>query len=386
MTVCGVIAEYDPFHKGHARHLLLAREATGCDAVIVVMSGSFTQRGMPALLPAHARAEMALRCGADIVLQLPYAFSVREAQLFARGGVHILSSLGCVTHLSFGSEQADLALLSAASALLEAPDEALEGDIRQGLARGLSPAAAQGSAVEVRLGLPRGALNAPNTALALSYLRALRQEGSALVPVPIPRSQDYHASQLEALPSATAVRGAILRGDWPGVAAAVPAEALPVLRRAAAEGICDPKAMDLPLRHFLLRASPAEIAALPGVDEGLEMRILQAAEQAVHREELIGLIKTRRYTYGRISRALCHGLLGVARADLPALPAAARLLGFRESARPLLRRIRKAGFPLYDRPARAQDAALDIRADEMWRILAGLPRGDTYRRSPVILP
>ena len=83
MAVCGVIAEYDPFHRGHERHLLLARQKTGADRVIVVMSGSFTQRGMPALLPARVRAEMALRCGADIVLQLPYAFSVREAEYFA---------------------------------------------------------------------------------------------------------------------------------------------------------------------------------------------------------------------------------------------------------------------------------------------------------------
>ena len=104
MAVCGIIAEYDPFHKGHARHLRLARERSGADDIVCVMSGSFTQRGVPALLSAHARAEMALRCGADIVLQMPYAFSVREAEYFALGGVYILHALGCVTHLSFGAE------------------------------------------------------------------------------------------------------------------------------------------------------------------------------------------------------------------------------------------------------------------------------------------
>ena len=104
MNICGVIAEYDPFHKGHERHLRSAREKTGADFIVCVMSGSFTQRGMPALLPPHARADMALRCGADVVLQLPYAFSVREAEYFALGGAAILNALGCVTHLSFGSE------------------------------------------------------------------------------------------------------------------------------------------------------------------------------------------------------------------------------------------------------------------------------------------
>ena len=130
MNVCGVIAEYDPFHKGHERHLRLAREKTGADFIVCVMSGSFTQRGLPALLPAHARAEMALRCGADAVLQLPYAFSVREAEYFALGGVAILEALGCVTHLSFGSETDDLSLLQAAAKLLEKPDAEMESAIQ----------------------------------------------------------------------------------------------------------------------------------------------------------------------------------------------------------------------------------------------------------------
>ena len=111
MKIAGIIAEYDPFHRGHAYHLEQARAQSQADYIICVMSGSFTQRGMPALLPSHARAEMALRCGADIVLQLPYAFSVREAEYFALGGVQILNALGCVTHLSFGCEREDLSLL-----------------------------------------------------------------------------------------------------------------------------------------------------------------------------------------------------------------------------------------------------------------------------------
>lgn len=386
MAVCGVIAEYDPFHKGHERHLRLARETTGARYMIVVMSGSFTQRGMPALLPSHARAEMALRCGADVVLQLPYAFSVREAEYFALGGVYILHALGCVTHLSFGCEWDDLALLRQGAEMLEAPDEDFSAAVRAGLDRGLSHAAAQGKALERALGLPAGALNAPNTALALAYLRALARLKSPLRPVPIHRPQDYHAPELASFPSATAVRGALLRGDWAGVERAVPEEALMVLRRAVAEGVCPPEGMDPLIRHWLLRTSAQEMAALPGVSEGLEMRMLRAAGSAVSREAFIARVKTRRYTYGRISRALCHGLMGVTGSDLPALPGNARVLGFREGARPLLRQMQKSGFPLYSRSAREKETALDVRADELWRIGAGLPRGETYRRSPVILP
>ena len=385
MAVCGVIAEYDPFHNGHARHLALAREKTGADFIVCIMSGSFTQRGLPALLPAHARAEMALRCGADAVLQLPYAFSVREAEYFALGGVAILHSLNCVTHLSFGCETEDLPLLRDAAALLERPDAAFSNAIQEGLNRGLSFAAAQGSAVSKRLRVDEKALNAPNTVLALCYLRALLRLMSPIEPVPVLRSQDYHAAELEEYPSASAVRGALLRGDWAGVERAVPKAALPVLKRTVLNGVCPPDGLDAILRHTLLTADKEEIARWPGIGEGLEDRILKAAQTAVTREELIDAVKTRRYTRGRISRALCHGMLKVTKDDLPYRPDHARILGFRESARPLLRQMQKSGFPLLSRPARESRAELDIRADELWRIGAGLPRGETYRESPVIV-
>ena len=385
MAVVGVIAEYDPFHRGHARHLAEAKKRTGAERAVVVMSGSFTQRGMPALLPAHVRAEMALRCGADTVLQMPYAFSVREAEYFALGGVRILTALGCVTHLSFGCETEELSLLERAAELLESGE--LDAEIRGALPRGLSYAAAEGRALEKRLGLPPALLNAPNTALALAYLRALRRLRSPLIPVPVLRAQDYRARELQAWPSASAVRGAILRGDWAGVRAAVPGEALPALRKAVLDGlVCRPEAMDALIRQRLLLTPAEQIANWPGVGEGLETRILRMARGALSREETILAVKTRRYTYGRISRALCHGALGVERDDLPELPGYARVLGFRESARDLLRRMQKSGFPLVSRLARAECAALDARADEMWRVLAGLPLGDTYRRPPVILP
>ena len=389
MNICGVIAEYDPFHKGHERHLRSAREKTGADFIVCVMSGSFTQRGMPALLPPHARADMALRCGADVALQLPYAFSVREAEYFALGGAAILNALGCVTHLSFGSETDDLSLLQAAARLLESPDEAMESAIQAGLAKGLSFAAAQGQAVAKRLKVPVDTLDAPNTALALSYLRALIRLDSRIIPVPVLRETDYHAGELDALPSASAVRSAILRGDWAGVRKAIPENALPVLEEAIRNGLCPPDSLDILLRHKLLISTPEEIARWPGISEGLEMRILKAAESAVSREALVDAVKTRRYTRGRISRALCHGVMGVTKADLPPLPASARILGFRESARPLLRQMQKHtqknGFTLYARPAKEETAILDCRADDLWRVAAGLPRGETYRLQPVII-
>lgn len=387
MRICGVIAEYDPFHLGHAYHLAQARARTEAEAVVCVISGSFTQRGLPALLPAHVRAEMALWCGADIVVQLPYAFSVREAEYFALGGVGILSALGC-THLAFGAETEDLALLSRASALLESPDSVFQTQLRQGLDQGLSHAGATGRALTASLFVAPGLLQAPNNALAVSYLRALLRLGSPMQPVVIRRQGDYHASEPAALPSATAMRQAILRGDWQSVRAGIPREALPMVERAVLEGrICRPGALDALLRQRLLTLRPEEWAALPGVSEGLEQRLLSAARQGRSREEILALAKTRRYTYGRLSRILCHALMNVSAAELPAEPAYARLLGFRESARPLLRQMQRGPLPLLSRPARAAERmALDLRADDLWAILAGLPLGESYRLAPVMLP
>lgn len=386
MRVCGVIAEYDPFHLGHAHQLARAREKTGADYLLCVMSGSFTQRGMPALLPAHTRAEMALRGGADIVLQLPYAFSVREAEYFALGGVFILEALGCVTHLSFGSEEDNLPLLSQAALLLERPDEAMLSALEGHLSQGLSHAEAMGRTLEARLHLPRHALAGPNTALALSYLRALLRLKSSILPVPILRTTSYHAAEIEAYPSASAMRGAILRGDWAALARGIPKSGQTALKSALAAGQCCPPGGLYPLlRRQLLFSSPEEIAAWPGVGEGLERRILRAAAEAESQEALLDAIKTRRYTRGRICRALCHGCMGIRAEDLPPLPDHARLLGFRESARPLLRQMQKSGFPLISQPARSPLMQMDIRADELWRIGAGLPLGDTYRQAPVII-
>ena len=387
MRVCGVIAEYDPFHKGHERHLRLAREQSQADYIICVMSGSFTQRGMPALFSAHDRAQMALSCGADIVLQLPYAFSVREAEYFALGGVGILHRLGCVTHLSFGTEFSDLSLLQKAAQLLEAPDEAFAARLRAGLDQGLSHADAVGRAVSAQLSMDARVLNAPNTTLALSYLRAIIRMESPMLPVPIERNTKYHAQEAEHYPSATAMRGAVLRGDWQTLQAGLPREAFAIARGAIAEKrICPPHHMDSLLRYFLLSATPDSLSALPGISEGLEMRILKAAQTAVTRDELIASIKTRRYTQGRISRALCHGLMGVKAKDLPSLPDHARILGFQKNAQPLLRQLQKGDFSLVTRPAREPLMALDLKADEFWHLAAQLPREQAYQRGPVILP
>lgn len=386
MKVCGVIAEYDPFHRGHERHLRLAREKTGADFILCVMSGFYTQRGMPAMLPPDVRAHMALLSGADAVVQLPAAFSAREGDVFARAGVEILHRFGCVDYLSFGCETDDLLLLQKAAALLEDKPETMERDVQEGLKKGLSFAAAQGKAMENALGADAGKLQLPNAALALGYLRALRQLNSCMQPVAVLRDTDYHAGEMEKYPSATAVRSALYRGDWQAVERAVPQKALPVLKRAVQQGrIFRPEGMDTLLRYALLQLGEEGIRKLPGVDEGLECRILSAAREHATWADMLEHVKTRRYTRGRIVRAFCWAVLGTMKEELPRQICGVQVLGFCESARPLLKKMQEGSLPLYMKKAREGSLLTENKYADIWQLMAGRDMGEHYRQGPVII-
>ncbi|MCE5344244.1 MAG: nucleotidyltransferase family protein, partial [Eubacteriales bacterium] len=222
----GIICEYDPFHRGHARQFSLVREQLPDARILCVMSGCFTQRGMPALFSPAFRAQAALRAGADTVLELPCAFAVRDAENFALGGVSLLHRLGTVTHLSFGAETDDLARLHSIAALLENPDDVFRQTLRSALGEGRPFVAAQARAAAASLTARDGGgpaatetlaalLTRPNNILGICYLRALLRLGSPIQPLPVKREGDYHAADLSAAayPSASAVRKAFLAGD-----------------------------------------------------------------------------------------------------------------------------------------------------------------------------
>lgn len=364
MLVCGVICEYDPFHNGHAYHLRALRKKTGCQWIVCVMSGHFTQRGHAAILSKWARAEMALRCGADAVFELPALFAVRDAERFAMGGVSLLDGLGIVTHLGFGSESGNLDELLAQSKI--------EGNltvIRRGLAHGMTLARARGEAA----GLTG---NAPNDILAVEYLRALQALRSDIVPVAIRRSgHGYHDEALGEMASATAVRSAIRQGM--DVYAAMPPAAYALLKRLQAAGaVQQPGGLDTALLALLRSTDAATLAQTADIGEGLENRLLRAAQEASTREALINQVKCKRYTWARLSRIATQALLGITKQMTAAqpLPAYARLLGFRREAQPLLNEIKKnASLPIVVRAAKHRihaDAglSLDIHAGDLWTL------------------
>ena len=388
MRVVGVIAEYNPFHSGHAYHLRRAREASGADYVVVVMSSCFTQRGEAALLSPADRARMALENGADAVFALPACWAVRDAEHFALGGVALLKGLG-VHAISFGAETADAKALAACARLLEQPAPALTQALRRHMDGGAPyPAALSAAMTEVLPGA--GALLAsPNNTLAVCYLRAMLRLNAPMEAYPIPRSGDYHATGLtSAPPSATALRGAIRRGDWAGCAEHIPS--FDLLQSAALDGrLMRPDGLDQALL-YRLRTLPDETwAALPDLSEGIEDRLRTAARSAATREELLLAAKTRRYPHARLSRLCTHALLGMTQAQLEAeaLPTAAWLLGFRQEAKPLFAHIKQNGFPIIGKAADYTENEAwfrtELMAYDLWALGCRLPAGLGYTQGVV---
>lgn len=395
MQVCGVICEYNPFHKGHALHLEKARALSGADYVICVMSGAVTQRGAFARFDKWTRARAALLSGADLVIELPARFACAPAQEFALGGVSLLTSLGVTTHLSFGCEAESLGTLHAAAKALSEESPSFQSALREGLDQGLpyprarAQAAQKVSAIENLEAL----ISRPNAALAVEYLRALPE---AIAPVPVVREGcGYHDETLGNLSSATAIRAALLRGEVGPALSAVPHSGL--LAGALERGdMHEDDALTNALLYRLRTTDAPSLARIQGIEEGLEHRFLAAARTAKTRDELILAVKSKRYTYARLSRICTNILLNITSdfARENAVPTYARVLGFRRDAQPLLREIKThASVPLVTKAADFDRNdplfALDVCAQDLWSLGCTGPTlrasGRDFTTGPVII-
>lgn len=361
MSVTGIICEYDPLHTGHAWLMARAR-AAGASAVVCAMSGNFTQRGGFAAADKLARAEMAVACGADLVLELPTPWAMATAETFARGGVTLLAMAGC-THIGFGSECGDAAALQATADTLLSPD--LQADIRAALAEGVTYAAARQKAAEARLGGSAAVLRQPNDTLAVEYLKACRQQNAPLSPIVIPRVGAAHDGNAEAgYASASHIRQLVRQDTLDRALPYLPEAAAAGLRRELAAGrVTDVRNVERAILARLRQMREEEFAAYDGGGEGLYHRVYDAVRRCATVEELLEAVKTKRYPAARLRRLVLAAWL-----ELPKAPETvpyARVLAANETGRALLRQMRRAEQPVLTKAADV--AALGSAAAELFR-------------------
>lgn len=327
MKTCGIIAEYNPFHNGHKFQIEETKKRYGATHIVAVMSGNFTQRGDVAIYDKYKRAEVALKNGVDLVIELPVAYALASAEQFALGAVSLLRELGCVDMLSFGSECGNIDLLhETAGAVMYAQQH--EDFFRFMRTGDTLPVALQKTIEKYYEDEIIKALTEPNNTLAVEYLKAMNELGCTFEPVTIGRTGAAHDSDeaSESIASASRIRRMILSGE--DISAFVP--------EAVEAEYADIRNLETAILARIRMMSGKEIAKAPNVLMGLENRIYKAAKVSTNLAELYMLIKTKRYTMARIRRIVLSCFLGIRKADLKKNPAYVRILGMNAKGREIL--------------------------------------------------
>jgi len=372
MKTLGVITEYNPFHNGHLYHLYKAREITGVDYVVAVMSGNFLQRGEPAIINKWARTKMALNAGVDLIIEIPFVFSTQDANGFAFGAVKLLDSLQIIDYLCFGCETDNLDILYSISNFLNIEPQKYKDLIVYNSKNGYEFPKARSQALgEYHMifgihGLEKISsselsklLKYPNNILALEYIKHLLNLKSKIKPVAIKRmGASYHQKNITGnISSATSIRNEILNNLSSSktdlfrlndkIKSTIPSSGFPVLEKELREGR-GPITLDSYRQYILAtlrRMSLEDISRIHGVTEGLENRIKKASLKSYTVEQLINSIKTRRYTRTKIQRIILHLMMNLYKEDITIFnkcgPLYARVLGFSKKGKTLLRTIKK---------------------------------------------
>lgn len=374
MKVSGIICEYNPFHNGHLYHIRKTRE-NGATHIVAVMSGNFVQRGDTAIMDKLERARLAVRSGADLVIELPVQYSLASAENFASGAVHLLDSLGAVDELSFGSECGDTEKLRNAMETVDLAALTHADEIKSIMEKGYTYPRALNSVVNGYDPEAAAVIAEPNNTLAVEYLRALKKSGSAMEPFTVMREKAAHdgTEAADGFASASMLREMIENGesidsftteDW---AAAV--------KNAVKNGeTASLSRLERVILYKLRTCSVEEIGQICDVGQGLEHRIY-GARMAGSLDELLFTVKTKRYTMARIRRIMLALLIGITKADMEQLPPYGRILAFNERGREVLARAKgSARIPFGSSIAKLSQlgdiaerfAELEIRASDIY--------------------
>ena len=330
MDVVGIICEYNPFHNGHIYHLNKVKELFPNSLIILVMSGNFTQRGIPSIVNKWDKTEIALKYGIDLVVELPFVFATQGADIFAKGAISILKELN-VDYLVFGSESNDVnSLYELANISLN--DASYQEKIKAYLDEGINYPTALSKALQ---DFSNNTIATPNDLLAFSYIKEIIRQNAKMKPISIKRTNDFHSNKLESIASATSIRNALVEDR--DISNSVPKEVYQLTR-----GVVYTQNDYFKFLKYKIETTE-DLSIYQTVDEGIENRIKKYIRVATTWDELVNLIKTKRYTYNKINRMLTHILCGFTKElatkfkDISYI----RILGFNELGQSYLNKIKK---------------------------------------------
>ncbi|MFB4167607.1 nucleotidyltransferase [Virgibacillus sp. JSM 102003] len=372
MEACGLIVEYNPFHNGHAYHIQEAKKVSNADCIIAVMSGSFLQRGEPAIIDKFHRTKAALSAGIDIVLELPYPYAVQSSDMFAKGSVHTLNEIG-VSSICFGSESGDISHFTKGYVTYEEHKSTYKETLKSNLNQGLSfPEASRKAYEMIGLTTTEMDLSKPNNILGFSYIKAIFDNNLTIDPLTITRTQSgYHDQAITgAIASATSIRNKLFidKAISTEIRDTLPSETVNQLQLYKHEATTWHKWEHyFHLVHYrVLTMSPNELAGIHGVDEGLEYRIKRTANDVTSFNEWVEKIKTKRYTWTRLQRIFAHILTNTTKADMEVAKNSSsvpyvRILGMTETGQTYLNKQKKnMKVPLVANLSRNTDSMLSI--------------------------
>lgn len=386
MNITGVIVEYNPFHNGHLYHLNKTKEITDCDGIIAVMSGHFVQRGSPALLDKWTRAKLALLNGVDLVLELPTIYSTSSAEFFAYGATSLLDGINIVNNLCFGSELGNIDIILKTSKILQEEPLSFKEDLKNFIDKGISFPNAREKALINFMRKEKNSFDfnnvlcLSNNILALEYCKNLFKINSNIKPFTVKRQgSHYNCLHLrDNLSSATAIREYIGNNEnLDNLVKSVPETVLNMLKNFQNEQCKFPFEEDMftYIKHKYF-SNTGSIENLPDVSEGIHNRIYRALDTCNTLKEAMNMIKTKRYTYTRIKRILCHYFIGmdmINSDELRRKPCPyARILGFNRKGQDILKLIKKSSnIPIINKIPKKIDSTLnlDINATKCYSLL-----------------
>ena len=321
--VLGIVAEYNPFHNGHLYHLEKSKKDTGSNYTVAIMSGNFTQRGSTSIIDKWSKAEAAIRCGVDLVIELPVLYAISSAENFAEGAVKILDSLKVVDYISFGAETSNIEILDKCADVLYREPREYKTLLSHELNKGLSYPKARENALMMYLNNIRkfaNVLSSPNNILGIEYLKAIKKLKSNLEPIAIPRYEaGYHDLNYTGnTASSTAIRNMIKNNGFNALPNLIPAPSFAILMQNIKLGhiVPDISVFEKEIIYILRKMTTSEIAELPDVTEGLQFAIKNAANSCNTIVEFLNIIKSKRYTTTRLQRILLYALLGITKKDM----------------------------------------------------------------------